>query len=278
MSRNLSRWTAVVLVAVAMAWMEAATVVYLRTLVGRLVPYQADPLPLDWRLGGTELVREGATLIMLLGLACLAGWDPRTRFAFWALAFGIWDLFYYVFLALIGPWPRSVWDWDVLFLIPLPWWGPVAAPSAIALLMVAGGSLVALGSRPGAPRWPSAPTWCLSYLGAALALTAFMWDALWALPRGFEAVRTGVPAHFPWWLFLPAWVLMSLPVAELLRQGCDPGAGSCRSGDHHGSSQRRKAPDERSRASVRSSPYRATSALCTWPGDRPGCSDCRRAH
>ncbi len=254
MSRNLRRWTAVVLVAVAMAWMEAATVVYLRTLVGRLVPYQADPLPLDWRLGGTELVREGATLIMLAGLAGLAGWDGRTRFAFWALAFGIWDLFYYVFLALIGPWPRSVWDWDVLFLIPLPWWGPVAAPSAIALLMVAGGSLVALGSRPGATRWPSTAAWRLSYVGAALALTAFMWDALWALPRGFEAVRTVLPAHFAWWLFLPAWVLMSLPVAELLRRGHHPGAGSHGSVDRDGSSHRRKTPDEWSRGPVSSSP------------------------
>ena len=56
------RWLAVVLFAVSMAWMEAATVVYLRRLVGRIEPYQPDPLPLDPALGATELVREAATM------------------------------------------------------------------------------------------------------------------------------------------------------------------------------------------------------------------------
>ena len=41
------------------------------------------------------------------------------------MAFGIWDIFYYVFLKIIYDWPKSLFDWDILFLIPLPWWGPV---------------------------------------------------------------------------------------------------------------------------------------------------------
>jgi len=59
-------WTLVVVFATAMAWMEAATVVYLRTLADRIVPYQPNPLPVSVGLGKTELVRELATLIMLL--------------------------------------------------------------------------------------------------------------------------------------------------------------------------------------------------------------------
>ena len=62
--------------------------------------------------------------------------------AYSLIAFGVWDIFYYVFLAVIAGWPQSLLDWDVLFLIPLPWWGPVIAPVIIAALMVVGGTLV----------------------------------------------------------------------------------------------------------------------------------------
>ena len=42
-----ARWAVVVIFAIAMAWMEAATVYYLRLLVDRLEPYQANPLPIS---------------------------------------------------------------------------------------------------------------------------------------------------------------------------------------------------------------------------------------
>jgi len=225
MKRNLPRVLWVVLFATAMAWMEAATVIYLRTLVGRLEPYQIDPLPLNWRLGAVEVIREAATLLMLTAVGWLAGRDRPTRFAGWALAFGIWDLGYYLFLALIGPWPRSVWDWDILFLIPLPWWGPVLAPVSIAALMAAGGTLVLLYSDSGCPVWPGRRAWRWSWIGAGLGLAAFMADALVRLPQGGEAIRTALPDRFAWWLFLPAWLLMAAPVGELwlrLRSGALP--------------------------------------------------------
>jgi hypothetical protein len=41
----------VVLFAAAMAWVESAVVVYLRTLVDRLEPYQINPLPLVPEIG-----------------------------------------------------------------------------------------------------------------------------------------------------------------------------------------------------------------------------------
>src|SRR5436190_17519116 len=131
-----TRWLVVVIFGIAMAWMESATVVYLRMLVGRVNPYQLDPLPRHAALGNTELVRELATLLMLLALGWLAGRNWRTRLAYALIAFGVWDIFYYVFLAVIARWPQSPFDWDVLFLIPLPWWGPVIAPVIIAALML----------------------------------------------------------------------------------------------------------------------------------------------
>ena len=77
--RDWRRWLTVLVFAAAMAWVEAAVVVYLRTLIGRLDPYQADPLPNFGGLGNTEVVREVATMVMLLMVGGLAGRDRRTR-------------------------------------------------------------------------------------------------------------------------------------------------------------------------------------------------------
>jgi hypothetical protein len=51
-------WWLVAVFALAMAWMEAATVVYLRVLVGHLDPYQAEPLP-DLDLPQQIMRRQG---------------------------------------------------------------------------------------------------------------------------------------------------------------------------------------------------------------------------
>ena len=65
MTRARTRWMVVVVFAVAMAWLESATVYYLRLLVDRLEPYQANPLPMSGAVGQVELVREAATLLKL---------------------------------------------------------------------------------------------------------------------------------------------------------------------------------------------------------------------
>jgi hypothetical protein len=209
-----ARWAIVILFATAMAWMESATVVYLRLLVGRIDPYQANPLPESVGLGATELVREAATLVMLFAAGWLAGRDWRRRAGYFALAFGVWDILYYVFLALIGGWPRSVFDWDILFLLPLPWWGPVIAPASIATLMIAGGTLVTQFENV----WPSRAAWAANLIGVALALFVFMADAIAAVGNGIAAIRATLPTQFLWPLFLVALVLMAAPIVDVLRQ------------------------------------------------------------
>jgi hypothetical protein len=209
------RWCVLILLAAAMAWMEAATVVYLRTLVDRLDPYQSPPLPFPGGLERTEMLREAATLCLLACAAWLAGRTPRQRFASFLVVFGTWDVLYYAFLAGIGPWPRSVWDWDVLFLIPLPWWGPVIAPVAIAVLMLLVGTL-ASQAPPGV--WPRPRAWLLAGAGAFCALGVFMRDALAATGGGHAAVRAVQPTHFEWPLFLVGLCLMTVPVGDLVRQ------------------------------------------------------------
>lgn len=211
------RWLVVALFAVAMAWVESAVVFDLRTMTNRIQPHQPNPLPEIGALGSVELVREAATLIMLLTVGCLAGRHRIARLGYAAVAFGIWDIFYYVFLRILTGWPASLFDWDILFLIPLPWWGPVLAPVSIAILMITWGTLVTQFEveKPTGTRWAA---WLLAVAGAFLALYVFMADAIGVADRGGEAIRRVLPGSFHWSLFAVAWVLMAAPVAEAGRQ------------------------------------------------------------
>ena len=214
MSREFDRrirWGVVVVYAVAMAWVEAAVVYYLRTMVDRIEPHQSNPLPIFGELGSAELVREAATLIMLAAIGTLAGRTWRSRVGYAAVAFGFWDIFYYVFLKVLCGWPHSLLDWDVLFLLPLPWWGPVLAPLLISLLMITWGSLVIREESRGAERLGEAKAWALNALGVTLALYLFMADAISAAKQGPEAVRNVLPAEFHWGWFSVALALMSAP-------------------------------------------------------------------
>jgi len=213
-----ARWLVVGGFTVAMAWVESAVVLYLRTLHRRLDPYQADPLPPEFGFMAAELIRELATLVMLASVGWLAGRNFRTRFAYSLFAFGVWDLFYYVFLKPLTGWPNSLFDWDILFLIPLPWWGPVLAPCLIAALMVVFGTLVTQFREESAAPWPGWPSRIACMLGGALALYVFMADAIRVAPQGEAALRAMLPTRFHWPLFGLALLLMAAPAAEVWRQ------------------------------------------------------------
>jgi hypothetical protein len=215
-ARARTRWLLVVVFAIGMAWVEAACVYYLRVMVDRLEPYQANPLPMNGILEQVELVREAATLVMLFTVGMLAGKTGRTRLAYTAIAFGVWDISYYLFLRMICDWPKSLFDWDVLFLLPLPWWGPVLAPVCIALLMIVWGTLVSQrGVRSPARSVASTVWWRVNWLGVGLALYVFMADSLRTVHEGMDATRTVLPTAFNWPVFVVALALMAVPVAHV---------------------------------------------------------------
>jgi hypothetical protein len=205
------RWAIVVAFAIAMAWVEAASVFYIRALVDRIEPYQPNPLPQEamrGALGNVELWREAATLVMIATLGVLAGRTWRRRAGYAALAFGAWDIFYYVFLRLISGWPRTLLDWDILFLLPLPWWGPVLAPVSIALVMILWGTLATQSDdRATDARW----AWALACVGTVLALAVFTIDTWRALLHGGDAVLQVLPTTFNWPLFWVALLLIASP-------------------------------------------------------------------
>lgn len=136
--------------AVAMGWVEAAVVVYLRALYypqGFVIPQKIGfpfirfgPVPelkvFSPRDMKTEIIREAATLVMLLTVAWLAGRKLRTRWAAFIWAFGVWDLTYYLWLYVLIGWPPALTTTDVFFLIPTPWLGPVWLPMVCSLVLV----------------------------------------------------------------------------------------------------------------------------------------------
>ena len=127
----------ITLFAIAMGFMESAVVIYLRELYyknGFEFPLKGIPAS----IARVEFFREVATIIMLVGAGIIAGKSKLQRFAYFALAFAIWDIFYYVFLYVCLGWPQSLSTWDILFLIPTPWVGPVWAPCLLSLLMIVG--------------------------------------------------------------------------------------------------------------------------------------------
>jgi hypothetical protein len=196
--------------AVAMAYVEAAVVVYLRGLLNitnataRLDSY-----------AGIEIGREAATLAMLAAVGWLAGRGWRERTAYAALAFGMWDMGYYLWLKLMIGWPVSFLSPDVLFLIPVRWTGPVLAPVLIALLMCFTALIVLQRLQYGEtlvfPRWRLA----IGLLGGLLALFVFMADALLALAGGHPDWNVLAPGEFRWPLFLLALAMMAAPAFSL---------------------------------------------------------------
>jgi len=121
--------------AVAMGFLEAIVVVYLRELYypgGFEFPLKMLP---SW-LMMIEIVREFATLLMLLSVAWISGKNFLQRLSAFLFLFGIWDILYYLALKLFLNWPESLFTWDLLFLIPIIWLGPVLAPVICSVVMI----------------------------------------------------------------------------------------------------------------------------------------------
>lgn len=208
------------LFAIAMAYVEAAVVVYLRAMYG-IDDLLSDMPQRPDQYTPIEIGREAATLVMLAMIGWVAGRRWQDRIGYAAFAFGLRDIFYYAWLVIFIGWPRTLLDWDVLFFIPLPWWGPVLAPALIALLLVVGGAVAVVKAERGEALRFTLLEWGMASASALLALYVFMADALRALPGGVEAVSAARPSEFNWFLFLVALVALAFSLLRGLRSGAD---------------------------------------------------------
>jgi hypothetical protein len=202
----------VTIYAIAMGVLEGAVVIYLRRLYfpnGFQFPLSA----VDMSITVVELWREIATLVMLIAVGAIAGRNRGERFAYFLYAFGIWDLIYYAVLRLAIGWPESLLTWDILFLLPVPWVGPVLTPCIVALTMIAFGVTVVRFTSDGVDVDMLPRERLLLWGGALVVIVSFTLDwtrvegpMLWQniLTRRARDYKIGsfVPVHFPWWIFV----------------------------------------------------------------------------
>jgi hypothetical protein len=194
-----------ILFSIAMGFLEGAVVIYLRALYypeGFAFPL----IIMNDNIALVELFREVATIIMLIGIGILAGRTTNQRLSFFLMSFAIWDIFYYVFLWLALDWPQSLMEWDILFLVPVPWVGPVITPILITITMLAL-SIVLLKSELGM----SNAEWTLIVVGSLVVVLSWtiefqqyssnVGDAL-------KAIATYIPQTFPWIIFSIGEVLL----------------------------------------------------------------------
>ena len=226
---------------IAMAFLESAVVVYLRALY---YPEGFDfPLvPMDPVLVNTEVFRELATMVMLLVPGALVTRSALERFAWFCFGFGIWDIFYYVWLKVLLGWPSGLASRDLLFLIPVPWVGPVWAPCVISLGLIALALLILRGRSNGVSRLVDRWSWGLLISGALLMIVSFTIDPLLqsfgvqalvdpgvmaeSRSHALQQGRDYVPADYPWPWFVAGCLLAVAGLTRVHRHGCPSNVGS----------------------------------------------------
>ena len=225
----MTRTVALLLFGISFGYLEAAVVVYLRAIydpirhslhpdrpAGELFPLispqeLAAAGPENPRRLLIEIGREASTIAMLAAFGLAAGRNFNQRVAAFAVVFGLWDIFFYVFLRLMIHWPQSLFTWDILFLIPLPWVGPVLAPVMVAMtLVVCGLYSLEVGGLPARPR-----EWMAMIAGGLVVILSFVWDYR-------NTMAGGLPNPFNWPLFWAGEIIALIGFLSAIRRRAYP--------------------------------------------------------
>lgn len=195
------------LFSISFAYVESATVVYLRNISGRLM----DIFPmkmLNPDLTIIEVGRELVTIMILVAVAIITRKSLVTRFYTFLFLFGVWDIFYYIWLKVFIGWPRSLLEMDILFLIPLPWIGPVLSPVLLALIFIIAEIVVMLRNR---PFTFNRLNWGLFLMGSLISIFNFLLPSLSIVKEaGLKGLETLTVSEFNWALYWIGLVPMAL--------------------------------------------------------------------
>jgi hypothetical protein len=207
------RLVLLILFGIVFGYVEAAAVVYIRVVYEpihqRLFPKTAanDLFPLavfeQWsreahpyvKTPFMEMSREVGTLLLLALMAQAVSRTGPQWFASFALVFGVWDLTYYLWLLLLIGWPQTLLEWDLLFVVPVPWVAPVLAPLLVAATMVLTSSIYFWTEAVGRPMQPGRWNYALVLGGGLTIMISFWWDWRNILARG-------TPNPFNWLVLL----------------------------------------------------------------------------
>ncbi|HKJ42529.1 MAG TPA: hypothetical protein VKA27_10580 [Sunxiuqinia sp.] len=217
---------------IAMGFLEAIVVIYLRQL------YFPDgfhfPLPpMPARILNIEWLREISTIVMLAVVGIVAGRNFLQRLTWFLYTFAVWDIFFYVALKLLIGWPPSLFTWDLLFLIPLAWDGPVLAPIISSLTMIVMTEIITGLQEKGYLYRIIFREWFLIISGAFVIFCTFIWDyfslivrhgylsKFWSLSSNADfqqIVSNYVPSHYHWFLFSFGELLIILALVLIVRR------------------------------------------------------------
>ncbi|MBT8195908.1 MAG: hypothetical protein KJO64_05745 [Bacteroidia bacterium] len=211
----MKNFVKLLLLGIAFGIIEASVVVYLRPLFnGSITDFSLQVLPIQVidsefkQIIITEIWREVATLLLIFAAAWLAAkhwWEGVCYFVF---LFGVWDIVYYIWLYVRIGWPASIMEWDILFLIPQAWYGPVIVPVIISLLGMLTAMVVvyAFEKRIGFKIKP---------LYIILVLAAFV---IWyfSFTHQVEVGQTEFPEQYSWLMFFGGVGLTTLTLLLML--------------------------------------------------------------
>jgi len=228
--RALYFW--ITLFSVAMGLFECIVVIYLR----RIYYPEGFGFPLKMMepaMIGIELMREAATVVMLVAIGILAGRTFAEKFGWFIYSFAIWDIFYYLFLKWLIQWPESLFTWDILFLIPTTWVGPVLAPLINSLTMILLAWLLIRKSG----KWNifiiKPVEWLLLIAGSLVVIVSytieythfitstFSFGALLNPLKQSEILAFAgkyIPVRFSWEIFIPGVILHMIAVVFIARR------------------------------------------------------------
>jgi hypothetical protein len=208
------RMTTVVVLAyaVAMAYLEAAVVVYLQLALGSHVGaiFPLRPALEAGDLVAIEVGREAATLAMIGAVGTLVGRTWLERLAWSAVVFGVWDIGYYAWLHVFSGWPPALDTFDLLFLLPVPWAGPIWSPVVVSVALVAVGLAAASALRSDRRLLLARWHWLGALGGGSLVVLSYTLDAV-------RLIGGGLPGPYPWPIFAVGMLFALAAAVDVLR-------------------------------------------------------------
>jgi hypothetical protein len=205
--------------AITMAYLESTIVVYLRRL------YYTERGGFDFPLVVIdvptlllELGRETCTIVMLATFGIAAGRTKVGKFAFFLFLFGVWDIFYYIWLKIFLDWPASLLTWDVLFLIPVPWVGPVLAPASVACTMIGMAFVMLHLESRGTVRAAGRTVWLAQVAACLIIIYSFTMDVIPRLDASGVRLAQWLPTMYRWWMLLLGLALSIATFARWARR------------------------------------------------------------
>ncbi|MFY9151610.1 MAG: hypothetical protein WAO52_06340 [Prolixibacteraceae bacterium] len=218
---------------IAMGALEAIVVVYLRQIyypTGFEFPLKF----IDPKMVMVEWLREIATILMLVAVGIITGKNRLEKFSYFLYAFAIWDIFYYLWLFILLGWPSSLFTWDILFLIPVTWIGPVLAPVICSFTMILLSVVFIFNKSAKSELKLKSVEWGLLFSGVILILYTFMSDFLGIIIQeskitGFSSlsenehfmttIQNFTPEYYNWIVFSMGEILILIAAMLIFRRG-----------------------------------------------------------